>query len=284
MTDVNGQPLSGGSTTWTVTDDSGTTSDYGHLSYCNFTPTLGGAYTVTLTATVGGVTGSDSETIYVPVGAAISGPTSGAVGTEVNLTAAATGAGAMDAEMGFTYNWIVTKNGADFTAGGGPDISFTPDGLAAYQVSVVATDYNGTDSVPATANITVAADTISINNVSIGSPEGSFVVGEGDIATLAGNVLGLDGAGFTLSVNWGSNQTSDTLTFPANPDHPLDPRSFTISHHYIDSPTDPCSARAKSTSSLRPATGGRRLTTIPASVFRRRALAPTTRRYTSSRR
>ena len=47
--------------------------------------------------------------------------------------------------MGFTYNWTVTKNGNDFTWGGGPNISFTPDAQATYQLSVVATDYNGTE-------------------------------------------------------------------------------------------------------------------------------------------
>ena len=82
--------------------------------------------------------------------------------------------------------------------------------------------------------VAVAANTLSIYNVSLDTS-----VLEGGIATLSGDVSGLDGAGFTLSIDWGANQRTDTLTFPPDPDNPTAEQPFTLTHHYIDSPTVP---------------------------------------------
>ena len=84
-----------------------------------------------------------------------------------------------------------------------------------------------------TEDITVAADAISIDNVSFLSPEGSFVVGRGDIGSLSGDVSGLDGSGCTLTIDWGANQSPDTIQLPPSTD-PLQPVDFTLSHHYLE--------------------------------------------------
>jgi hypothetical protein len=146
---------------WTVTDAYGDVVEtYSGPDY-PFTPPDDGTYTVTLAAALPGVNVAaefaDILVSDVPPTASISGPATGVAGTEVDLTASALDAGAVDALMGFSYDWSVTKNGNDFTSGYGPNIQFTPDAAGTYVVSVTATDAYGIASDPATANVTVAA-------------------------------------------------------------------------------------------------------------------------------
>jgi len=54
----------------------------------------------------------------------------------------------------------------------------------------------------------------------------SSSVAEGSTATLQGDVSNLDGAGFTLTVNWGDGQGPQSYPFPGGP------ASFSVSHYY----------------------------------------------------
>ena len=248
VTNGSGSPLSPSGYSWTVTDAEGDTVDTGTGSSYTFTPPDVGTYTISLAATVNSATGTDSETMTVPDIAptvSVSGPTTGTAGTEVDLTASVTSSSPLETAMGFTYDWTVTKNGNDFTWGGGPDISFTPDGVATYQLSVVATNFNGVQGDPVTQNFSVTADSLSINNVSC-----STNVYKGGIATVQGDVSGLNGAGFMVGVTWGQNQgNGDTVTYPPTA------TSFSLSHLYLDTASSPFVGTYPVTVTVTPADG-----------------------------
>ena len=55
---------------------------------------------------------------------------------------------------------------------------------------------------------------------------------KGALATLSGDVENLDGAGFTLTVNWGLYEGSDTIVYPAGT------TSFSLTHQYVDDALD----------------------------------------------
>ncbi|MHC4562515.1 MAG: Calx-beta domain-containing protein, partial [Planctomycetota bacterium] len=71
----------------------------------------------------------------------IAGVTTALEGDPVSLTGSATDpAGANDT---ITLDWTVLKNGAPFASGSGPDITFTPDDNATYEVTLTASDEDG---------------------------------------------------------------------------------------------------------------------------------------------
>ena len=76
----------------------------------------------------------------------------------------------------------------------------------------------------------VVGDPISITNAGVGDYFCYSVVYEGDDGVLEGDVCGLDGAGYTLNVNWGDGQggSSDTQTFSF-------PKggAFSVCHYYL---------------------------------------------------
>ena len=96
--------------------------------------------------------------------------------------------------------------------------------------------YSGDSSFPssqATASIAVVAQTLSLQDVTVNNLTVGALVDKGGIATLAGDVVNVDGAAFTVTVDWGANQTDDTIGFPAGTD------SFSITHQYVDDGSDP---------------------------------------------
>jgi autotransporter-associated beta strand protein len=221
---------------WTVTDAYGDVVEtYSGPDY-PFTPPDDGTYTVTLAAALPGVNVAaefaDISVSDVPPTASISGPATGVAGTEVDLTASALDPRAVDALMGFSYDWSVTKNDADFTFGYGPDIQFTPDESGTYAVSVTATDAYGVSSDPAEVSLTVTAAP-SVVSIAASVPSawesdqspGEFTVTrDGDIGTpltvgfsLSGGIVGTD---YTVSAGsggtCGTSGNSVWLTFNAD--------------------------------------------------------------------
>ena len=59
---------------------------------------------------------------------------------------------------------------------------------------------------------------------------GQRSVTPGGIATVSGNVANIDGAAFTLTVNWGTNQDTTSFPFAAGT------TSFSVTHYYTDAP------------------------------------------------
>ena len=104
--------------------------------------------------------------------------------------------------------------------------SLSTSDLAAGGHTIAAT-YNGDDNFPSsqsTVSIAVIGQTLSIDNVTIDPSS----VNKGGIATLSGDVVNVDGAAFTLAVDWGENQAADLIGFPAGAS------SFSITHQYVD--------------------------------------------------
>ena len=95
-----------------------------------------------------------------------------------------------------------------------------------YNISVTVTGLDGTTTTPTPTQIAVTA--VSIGNIQI-----CPTIDKGGMATLSADVDNLQGAGFSLTVNWGPNQTSDTISYPPGT------TSFTLTHHYVDNASDP---------------------------------------------
>ena len=113
----------------------------------SYTPPDGPASpTVTITATdTGGLTATTSFTLNVlnvpPTITAFTVPASGAEGSPVNLSAAATDPGVLDT---LTYTWTVTRpDGSTFATLTGAQASFTPPDNGDYGVSLTVTDKDG---------------------------------------------------------------------------------------------------------------------------------------------
>ena len=231
LLDDNGDAVMADSSAWTVDDVNGETVAPGDSANFTFTPPDSGAYDITLTATLDGTTYTATQTINVKPEVAITGPTAGVAGTEVDLTAAPLDPSAVDATMGFTYNWNVTKNGTAFTSGYGPDIAFTPDTAGDYELTVNGTDGDDVMSDVVTQDVTVTA---APSNVSIAasvlmaseagqSPSEFTLTRDGDTSvtlpvslTLTGGTVGTD---FTVAAGTGCTLTTSgnnvALTFTA---------------------------------------------------------------------
>jgi hypothetical protein len=205
-----------------------------------FTPDDDATYVVTLTATdKDGGAGAASTAILVtnvaptPTLTGNPGPLHGVV--PVHLTASATDPGPVDTAAGFTFAWSVTRDGAPFVTGTGPDIRFTTAGKGDYRVSVASTDEDGKTSV-------ASADVLVLN-----SPPSNVVptlsattINEGDTVSLVGTFQDPDGQDtHVIDVNWGDGSphtvfslAAGVLSFPA------------LAHRYLDNPAAPATSFA----------------------------------------
>ncbi|MHC4562196.1 MAG: calcium-binding protein, partial [Planctomycetota bacterium] len=151
----------------------------------------------------------------------IAGPTTALEGDPVSLTGWATDpAGANDT---ITLDWTVLKNGAPFASGPGPDITFTPDDDATYEVTLTASDEDG-GSADTTHAVEVANVAPRLVGVAV-TPE----VDENGLVTLSGTIYD-DGLAdtFTLIVNWGDGGPVETVDYAAGT------TAFSRTHRYLD--------------------------------------------------
>jgi parallel beta-helix repeat protein len=141
-----------------------------------FTPDDDGTYRVVLTVDDGdgGVT-----TVERAVAVANEAPTVAIVGasdprvegTPITVTGTATDpAGANDP---LTFAWTVTRDGAPFAGGSGPDVTFTPDDNGSYTVTLTVADDDGG---VASAVMTVTVDNVAPQGVDAG-PDQAVRVG-----------------------------------------------------------------------------------------------------------
>ncbi len=68
----------------------------------------------------------------------------------MNLTGSATDVSADDTAAGFSYAWTVTRDGSTYATGSAANFSFVPGNQGTYNVTLVATDKDGSASAPAT--------------------------------------------------------------------------------------------------------------------------------------
>ena len=92
-------------------------------------------------------------------------------------------------------------------------------GVGGYSViAVYGGDANFTGSQSGGAAMNVVGEPITITNAVVGDYFCYSVVYEGDDGVLQGDVSGLDGAGYTLNVDWGDGQSggsgTQTFSFP----------------------------------------------------------------------
>ena len=104
-------------------------------------------------------------------------------------------------------------------------------GIGSYSIIAVYSgdsNFNGSQSTGTPMN--VVRDPISISNAAVWDYFCYTVVYEGDDGVLKGDVSGLDGARYTLNVNWGDGQggNSDAQTF-----YYPDGGSFSVCHYYV---------------------------------------------------
>ena len=159
----------------------------------------------------GGLTGTDTALIYVENVAptlSIAGPTSGLEGSPVSLTGSATDpAGVNDT---ISLAWTVTKDGAEFASGTGPDIEFTPDDNASYMVTLTASDEDGGST---TVEQTLVVDNVApVITAFASSSPGCGGAAEGEAVTVSGSFTDegtLDT--HTAIINWGDGTTSSAL-------------------------------------------------------------------------
>ena len=166
--DGNSVALSASSGTLTK---SGTSS--GTWSWADSASDEGAAanHTVTITADDGNG-GTSTASFPVTVAsvtptAAITAPGSTAPeGTAVHLAGTATSPSAADNAAGFTYGWLVTKNGTAFKSGSGAHWQFTPDDEGTFVVTMRATDDGGmSDTASTTVTGTNVWPTAAITGV-----------------------------------------------------------------------------------------------------------------------
>ena len=103
-------------------------------------------------------------------------------------------------------------------------------GVGGYSiVAVYGGDANFKGSQSSGTTMKVVGEPISITNAVVCDYLGSGVIYEGDDGVLQGDVYGLDGAGYTLTVDWGDgqNDSSDTQTF-----YYAVPTCFSVCHYY----------------------------------------------------
>ena len=159
----------------------------------------------------------------------VSSPTSPAYGQSVTFTATVLSAVSGDGPPTGTVDFYDETTGVDLgtaTLQSNGTAALTISDLAAGGHAIIAT-YSGDSNFPssqsASASVAVTGQTLSLSDVSVDS-----TVAKGGIATASGNVVNLDGAGFTVTVDWGQGDDPDSVTYPAGT------TSFSLSHHYVD--------------------------------------------------
>jgi hypothetical protein len=105
---------------------------------------------------------------------------------------------------------IVSTPGGNNTVSVDPSVTVPVSGYAGSGSSVTGT-FAATDATP---SVTIVDFEPTID--------------KGGIATLTANVGNLGGLGFTVTIDWGYYEGSDTIVYPAGT------TSFTMTHHYVD--------------------------------------------------
>ena len=241
-----------GDGTWTLGPISNFTAG-DHFIVATYNPPAGSSTYVTST---GGcdqtVNPADTTTAVVVPG---SDPTFGNVTLAATVTVNSPGNGTPTGTVEFWDG--ITDLGAgsyDRTSG---EWTLSGNTLApgSHQITAV---YSG-DGNFNTSQSQATAITVDGNGLSLGNSlcVRWGTISEGDAATLGGTVSGLDGAAFSVTVNWGDGQSSDS----DNPNDNTQPfyftagtTSFSVSHYYADpgnytvvvtvTPTDTTDSRA----------------------------------------
>jgi chitodextrinase len=111
-------------------------------------------------------------------------PSSLAEGTKVTLNGAASSPSAEDNAAGFTYSWIVTKDGNPFGGGSSTSVSFTVDDEATFQATFQATD-DGGQTNSAVAKIT-GGEVIPVAHITLVQPQQALVLTANEPVNFAG--------------------------------------------------------------------------------------------------
>ncbi len=170
-----------------------------------------GTYVVTLTVSDddGGV-GSASVTItatgVAPTVAIVGLPATAPEGSLIALGSTVTDAG-LDAVLGFTYAWLVTKNGSEFITGTLSNLDFTPDDNGLYSVSLTVTDNSGLS--------TTVGGSITVTNVTpaaiiTGAPLSAFALAP----ITVGSSVSDPGTGDVLTYSWSVTKNGAPFALP----------------------------------------------------------------------
>jgi len=234
IVDINGNPVGGGSVSFSVTSGpnsgqtgSGTTNSSGQASFTY--PDTGGSGTDSVVASFVDSSGAThtSNTASV-IWAAPTDPAITAKGTTVSATEGQSFSGtvatfsdpdtsATAGEYSASINWgdgssassgTITGSGGSFTVSGGH--TYADEG--SYTITVTITDVdNSSNSATATSNASVADAAIS---ASCGTPAVSLQSVNGTVASLSDANTGAPTSDFTATINWGdgSPTSSGTVT------------------------------------------------------------------------
>ncbi len=199
--------------------------------------TYAAAGTYPISVTVTGVDGTATASTPIAVTATtttLSAPSSQSYGQPVTLTATVasvvSGSGTPTGTVDFYDQTTGIDLGTASLASGVASLSVS--GLALGDHDIVAA-YSGDENFPASASspgtVSIIGQSLAIDNIQAPS-----TVTKGSIVTLSADVENLNGAGFTLTINWGSYQGSSVgVTYPAGT------TSFSLTHHYVDSGFNP---------------------------------------------
>ena len=96
---------------------------------------------------------------------------------------------------------------------------------------------------------TVVGHTLSVDSPVVTYPSGSddAYTFQGDVVTLSDGVSNLDGAAFTVAIDWGDGGQPETYSFAA-PTNAWEPSPFTVAHYY-ETATGTCSVGVTVTAS-----------------------------------
>lgn len=132
-------------------------------------PVQSSLVTITADDGMGGRTQQSFELTVnnVPPTSEIAGaPATSPEGEPITLTASATDPGSDDTAAGFTFSWIVEKDGVEYDTGNTEAFSFTPDDNGEYTVTLKSIDKDGGEGI--------ASTTIGITN--LGPTVGQIIV------------------------------------------------------------------------------------------------------------
>jgi hypothetical protein len=196
-----------------------------------FTPDDEGLYEVDLSVTdKDGGTGSAQAFVQVtnvaPTAVITGAPTGAVEGAAFTLQASATDPSPVDTAAGFTYTWVVTKDGAPFATGSGANLSFSPlEEAGVYQAFLKAQDEDGA--------ATVASVLIPVSDPAVVGT-GGFTVnavenGDSGLQTVAtfSDPGGAEAVGdYAASIAWGDGSSDAGVVSVSN-------GTFTVQGHHL---------------------------------------------------
>jgi hypothetical protein len=195
-----------------------------------YTPDDGPAtYQVTVRVTDNGLPAlHDTQTFTIivlnvpPTPQILGAPDSSPEGSLISLGSSVTDPSGADTAAGFAEAWSVTKNGAAYSAGSGPSVSFTPDDNGTYVVTLSATDKdNGTGVTSVTIAVFNVPPAASLSGPADGvrGQARTFTLGASDPSPVD------QAAGFTYQIAWGDGSVQTVAG----------PSGTPVDHVYTDS-------------------------------------------------